>query len=229
MASPPITIAPFTNVPAPGSAIQSAWAQDITNYVAGRVLPYYATTTARDDPSTGLVGAARRVGSACIVGTATGTTTGMPRVYTWDGSTWQLQSWWAGGSGGATRPGVELSLAGPISNVTNTDLTSWTEVRDPDGWYPGAGTTLTVPAGMGGLYAVTFSGIWSTIPGTSSGGSLVVNGTGVAGCASSPQYTFAATYVAPLAAGATIRAQVYQNSGGNCTCTMRLNVARFGP
>jgi len=31
--NPPVTIGPFTNVPAPGSGVQSAWAQQITNYV----------------------------------------------------------------------------------------------------------------------------------------------------------------------------------------------------
>lgn len=36
MANPPITIGPFTNVPAPGSAIASAWAQDISRYVSRR-------------------------------------------------------------------------------------------------------------------------------------------------------------------------------------------------
>jgi hypothetical protein len=33
MANPPITIGPFTNVPAPGSPIQSAWPQQITTAV----------------------------------------------------------------------------------------------------------------------------------------------------------------------------------------------------
>lgn len=32
MANPPITIGPFTNVPAPGSPIASAWAQQLTQY-----------------------------------------------------------------------------------------------------------------------------------------------------------------------------------------------------
>lgn len=31
--NPPITIGPFTNVPAPGSGVKSDWAQQITNYV----------------------------------------------------------------------------------------------------------------------------------------------------------------------------------------------------
>ena len=36
MANPPITIGPFTNVPAPGSPIASAWPQQITQYVVDR-------------------------------------------------------------------------------------------------------------------------------------------------------------------------------------------------
>jgi len=31
--NPPVTIGPFTNVPAPGSGVKSDWAQQITNYV----------------------------------------------------------------------------------------------------------------------------------------------------------------------------------------------------
>jgi hypothetical protein len=31
--NPPITIGPFSNVPAPGSGVKSDWAQQITNYV----------------------------------------------------------------------------------------------------------------------------------------------------------------------------------------------------
>lgn len=36
MANPPITIGPFTSVPAPGSPIRSPWAQQITNFVNDR-------------------------------------------------------------------------------------------------------------------------------------------------------------------------------------------------
>lgn len=36
MANPPITIGPFTNVPAPGSPIRSDWPQQITTYVVNR-------------------------------------------------------------------------------------------------------------------------------------------------------------------------------------------------
>ena len=36
MANPPITIGPFTNVPAPGSPIKSDWPQSLTNYLWSR-------------------------------------------------------------------------------------------------------------------------------------------------------------------------------------------------
>jgi len=39
MANPPITIGPFTNVPAPGSPIASAWPQQITTYVVNDLQP----------------------------------------------------------------------------------------------------------------------------------------------------------------------------------------------
>lgn len=40
MANPPITIGPFTNVPAPGSPIKSDWPQQITNYVVDAAKGY---------------------------------------------------------------------------------------------------------------------------------------------------------------------------------------------
>ena len=46
--NPPITIGPFTNVPAPGSGVKSDWAQQITNYVlrtAWTQLPFAGTWT----------------------------------------------------------------------------------------------------------------------------------------------------------------------------------------
>ena len=36
MANPPITIGPFTNVPAPGSPIRSNWPQQLTQFVVDR-------------------------------------------------------------------------------------------------------------------------------------------------------------------------------------------------
>ena len=53
MANPPITIGPFTNVPAPGSPIASAWPQQITTYVVNRFL-----TQAAFDHAGGTTGAA---------------------------------------------------------------------------------------------------------------------------------------------------------------------------
>lgn len=55
MANPPITIGPFTNVPAPGSGIRSDWAQQITQHVVdrgGKVLALVErTTSAGPQPS----------------------------------------------------------------------------------------------------------------------------------------------------------------------------------
>lgn len=42
-ASPPITIGPFTNVPAPGSPIRSDWAQDISTYVTNYLPTIFVT------------------------------------------------------------------------------------------------------------------------------------------------------------------------------------------
>jgi hypothetical protein len=224
MPSPPISIPPFSTVPAPGSGILSPWAQEISAYIAGRSLPYYATTVARDDPTTGLSGAHRRTGSCCIVGTAAGTGTALPRVYLWDGTAWQpIASW-----GSTGRIGFELTRTQSIAHNTYTDLTSWTESYDPDGFYPGSGTTATVPAGLGGVYLLTAHGLWATAAGVS-GGTLVVNGAAFAGGESSPSAAWNAIAVAALAAGATLRAQVFHNSGAANNVTARMTMHRLSP
>jgi hypothetical protein len=52
MANPPITIGPFTNVPAPGSPIRSDWSQSISSYVAAAAYRYpdLATLKAASPP-----------------------------------------------------------------------------------------------------------------------------------------------------------------------------------
>jgi hypothetical protein len=50
MANPPIPIGPFTNVPAPGSPIASAWAQQVTQYFSDAVRVYANQAAMLADP-----------------------------------------------------------------------------------------------------------------------------------------------------------------------------------
>lgn len=228
MAAPPITIAPFTNVPAPGSPIASAWAQDITTAVAGRVLPYFATITARDDPSTGLVGAARRIGSACIVGTAAGTTTAMPRIYIWNGTAWDPWGWW----GITGRIGFILTrVAMAMPSLAGTDITGYTETHDPDNWYTGAAATVTVPSGMAGLYEVTANFQWSSSTlGPAVAASVSVNGAAYAGNGAPSTYgVHTVHFIRPMVVGDTMKCAGYQDSGSARTVTVTWSAFRLAP
>lgn len=64
MATPPITIGTFDNVPAPGSPIQSAWAQEVSTFVHQNSVQLYPTVA--DFKADSLA----RVGIVGVTGTA---------------------------------------------------------------------------------------------------------------------------------------------------------------
>lgn len=57
MANPPVSIGPFTNVPAPGSPIQSAWAQNVSQYFSDAIRVYTTEALMNADPRPPGVGA----------------------------------------------------------------------------------------------------------------------------------------------------------------------------
>jgi hypothetical protein len=119
-----------------------------------------------------------------------------------------------------------LTRTQSIAHNTYVDVTDYTESYDPDGFYPGSGTTVTLPAALGGVYIISFSGLWAAASGVS-GGSLVVNGAGFAGAHSAPMATFSAAVVVALAGGATVRGQVYHNVGVATNVSARLCLQRI--
>lgn len=182
---------------------------------------YCTSTTTRDAIPT----AQRQLGMIATCGTVAGTGAAMPRTYLWDGAAWVLMGHW----GATGRIGCELSRTQSIANSTFTDVSTYTEVHDPDGWYSGTGTSMTVPAGFAGLYVVSLAVFWGAGPGTSSGASLVINAASFSGALSSPMATSCGPWTGVLAAGTPIRAQVIQNSGGAINATVRLAAWRIGP
>lgn len=123
--------------------------------------------------------------------------------------------------------GVLLTDAAQSSATTaTTDITWGTEVSDPDGWISGGIATLTVPAGKGGRYSVTFHSISNLSPGSASA-CCYINGT--------PSYVnlFAGifadvvniSFIRTLVAGDTLKFAVYQTSGASRDFTSRLEIA----
>lgn len=101
-----------------------------------------------------------------------------------------------------------------IATATST-LISWdTEQQDTDGFIAVTATTVTIPAGLGGVYAITVGAYAAA--GVGATNSLDLNTT-VTGAAS-PFTAFniaTTTVVEPLAAGQTVEARVYHSAGVN--------------
>lgn len=184
------------------------------NFVEKYTVMRFATVIARDAAIT-----SPEEGMVCCV-------TGTDRYYGYSGSAWVVIGW----SSSAGRPGVVLTdAAQSISNTTVTDITWGTEVSDVDGWTSGASATLTVPTGWGGWYGISYSGVWSAGPGTSQGVQCLVNGAAAYGYNGSSLWSPATlSFTRALAAGDTLKFQVYQSSGGAINVVSRCEIVWLG-
>lgn len=118
----------------------------------------------------------------------------------------------------------------PISTATVSDITwSDAEVSDPDNWISGGIATLTVPAGKGMRYIVSYVGHWSASPtGTFAGITCYINGVGrydTTGQSAFATYDHVLTFVRTLAAGDTLKFVCYQDSGSTRNLDSRLEIA----
>jgi len=75
------------------------------------------------------------------------------RVAIFNGSAYVRTGWWSS----AGRTGCRLTRASNqnIPNSGDTAILWDTEASDSDNFYPGSGGTITIPAGLGGLYLAT--------------------------------------------------------------------------
>jgi hypothetical protein len=126
-ANPPVTIGELTDVPAPGSAIASAWAQEVTN----RIVHRFATKAALDAwaAANGSVGVTADNGVWLRVAGA-----------------WQLVT--------GDRVGFGALNAGQSWLSGQNFPMSWpTESFDTDNFGAG-GASITIPAGLSGMYSI---------------------------------------------------------------------------
>lgn len=172
------------------------------------------------------------------------------RLSNYDGAAWQriAHNATVGRTGGvwSIASGAQQSIA----NSTTTSL-SWTvEAADSDSFLTIPGTTLTVPAGLGGMYMVSASVRWATDPtgGAVSGGAVNTVGTHIVwSIGGSPwvttqesgkgtittagtgtNYFTGVTGIHYLSAGDTFSIQVLQKSGAAVNCYAILDIARLG-
>jgi hypothetical protein len=128
------------------------------------------------------------------------------------------------------RRGVKLTrtLAFGIPNNSATAI-SWTaETADTDGFIAVTATTVTIPAGLGGIYAIAFSAVWAGAPGSAAWMGIQAGGVNYrqpAGIDLSVGMSITTDLVATTG---TIIASLYQNSGGTVNMTGALTVFRLG-
>ena len=149
------------------------------------------------------------------------------RMWVYSGSAWVFQNYFST----AGRPGVILTdAAQTIATATTTDITWGTEVSDVDGWTSGGSATLTVPSGWDGRYVITYSGAWSSGPGSPCSVVLYHNGSTVyeALGSSAPFSVPCVTAIRSVAATDTLKVAVYHSAGANRDIVSRLEIAWLG-
>jgi hypothetical protein len=127
------------------------------------------------------------------------------------------------------RRGTIVTCTGhTVNNVTLTTITWATEVSDSDGYITVSSTTVTIPSGLGGLYAITLDGGFGITIATRGFFQVIAGGRTYTQSFTTEQAGIA-TVIAPLAAADTIVCKVFQQSGGNRTdFAARLQVHLIG-
>lgn len=152
------------------------------------------------------------------------TTNNQLEIY--DGSAWQRVAWYgtAGRCGGSWSRSTNLS----VNDSTTTDLTFTTEATDTDGFLTPTSQTLTIPAGLGGIYVVDLTYTW--FAGPNQGVTFAYkNGSVHHALFHGGNATVGASTVMVLAAADTVKFGVFQNSGGALNVTnATLNFYRIG-
>ena len=161
------------------------------------------------------------------------TETDTDRVNLYDGAAWQRWGWYA--AGGRTAYIANISTAGSdatINTATEKTVVMGTESQDTDSFATaGTSTSVTIPSGLGGLYAITVH-IEQTAGGTGTGGyiKVIAGGTSYVTPATSGQGTYSWSGVITLSSADTIQVRVYQDSGVSKTIgsPSKIFVVRLG-
>ena len=149
------------------------------------------------------------------------------RAHIHNGSTWVRSAWWsAAGRTGATLP---RSAQQTIPTATETTVSWDTETADTDGFITVPSGTVTIPAGLAGLYMLTVRTEWSAGVG-GLGGYIAAKRNGTPWITQLPANTSAGTHsmVIPWAVGDTLTVGVLHTASGSLAMTGRLDFYRIG-
>jgi len=134
-----------------------------------------------------------------------------------------------------TRRGVRARrvAAQSVPNSGTTSISWDTEDDDTDGYITVSSTTVTIPAGLGGIYAVTFFADPATAPATRFICQIVATSTitGMPAAFRSEgagEDLLSVSAAIPLEAGDTFLCQVFQTSGAAINFTGWLSCYRVG-
>lgn len=108
-----------------------------------------------------------------------------------------------------------------INNSTGTNISWTTEGYDPDGFIAVTGTSITIPAGFGGIYDLTVQGVWASSGSYDVGLVPVVGGVQQFPNLMSNIYGSCSHSLSgiPLADLETLQVQAFQSSGGALNLT----------
>lgn len=152
------------------------------------------------------------------------TTTKRLHEYRSSDSTWQriAHTITTGRTGTTLRSTAASNI---IGNLAQTTMTIQTEDYDSDGFIAVPSSTVTIPAGLGGLYSVSFCGVFGVNPGSSaifwaqitrSGTVYSYTGTAPGNSSGMPgNYSLGGTALVSLSVGDTIQFRVFHAQGGN--------------
>lgn len=145
------------------------------------------------------------------------------RTLVYDGSAWQRTGYLA--PAGRTGCSISRSAVQSIPNTSGTVISFDTETFDSDGFIGIPGTTITIPAGLGGLYSGTAYIEFGASGSYDAGVVPVLNGVQYPqiGANNFARHGGAFSKI-PLSAGQVVTVQGYQASGGalNAQCILHL-------
>ena len=153
------------------------------------------------------------------------------RVLIYDGASWiRIGSYSASARSGVNLARIATSQSIPNGAATFTAISWDTETTDTDGYIAVPSTNITIPAGLGGFYAVTATVSFATSPGTNSTIEFYNSTTsGIwrfpIGAAS--QIPSALSLVADVAAGDVCQIRVSQASGASINVTATVQMWRL--
>lgn len=218
MANTPIASLPYpalSDAPNAPSQVQS-----LATALDSQLVPRYATTTARDAAIT-----------APVAGQVCWTTTPATHWY-YSGTAWIV----IGGSAyGRCR--LRRVANQSITNNTATAISWDTEDVDLGGYITAPSTTITIPTGLDGTYAITFRAAGATGTNARNFAEINITSTSLTGVpadfriTSSPgaENRLVAYYFGPLAAADTLVCNALQTTGSSQNFTAWVSLARVAP